>query len=47
MVQMSWTQEELVLGCIFTPPVAQVVCLSLCRETDLFWGDKHTPAQLR
>lgn len=40
MVRMSWIQEELVLGCIFTLPVAQVACPS--RETDFFWGDKHT-----
>lgn len=40
MVQMSWTQEELVLGSIFTLPVAQVACPFSVRQT--FSGEINT-----
>lgn len=40
MVQMSWTQEELVLGCVFTLPIAQVACPSVVRQT--FSGEINT-----
>lgn len=40
MVQMSWTQEELVLGCIFALPIAQVACPSVVRQT--FSGEINT-----